>query len=106
MPSSQTDTPPRRFAPDEVFTIEDVAEIFKVSTRQVMRWVYEQGSLKYVVMPGGRGRRILGKHINAALEAGERQALADREAKNAKARKAAPKARRASGKVTRRAGRG
>ena len=59
------------FNPDQVFTIEEAAELLKVSTRRMRRWVYN-GSMGYVLLPGGRGRRVTGAHLNQAMAAGDR----------------------------------
>lgn len=63
--------PPQRFDPAAKFTLQEVAEIYKVPLRRVKRWVYN-GSLGYELMPGGRGRRVTGEHLNAAMAAGNR----------------------------------
>lgn len=62
--------PTARFDPAAVFTIPEAAEKFAVSPRQMRRWVYE-GKMGYVLLPGGRGRRVTGQHLNDALAAGD-----------------------------------
>lgn len=60
-----------QFDPTEVFTIAEAAELLKVSPRRMRRWVYN-GRIGYTLLPGGRGRRVTGAHLNAALAAGDR----------------------------------
>jgi excisionase family DNA binding protein len=55
-----------QFDPNRWFTTEEAADAVRVPTRQMRRWVYN-GSVGSVVMPGGRGRRISGAHLNKAM---------------------------------------
>ena len=57
------------FDPAAVYTIAQAAEAFSVTPRQMRRWVYD-GKMGYVLLPGGRGRRVTGQHLNDAWAAG------------------------------------
>jgi excisionase family DNA binding protein len=71
VPKSNTAIERYQFDPNAVFTIEEAAQLLKVSPRRVRRWVYN-GSIGYTLLPGGRGRRITGAHLNTALAVGDR----------------------------------
>jgi excisionase family DNA binding protein len=58
-----------QFDPKEWHTVDGVAELLKVTPSQVRRWVY-LGNVGSTILPGGRGRRISGAHLNAALRRG------------------------------------
>jgi excisionase family DNA binding protein len=64
------------YDPEQVFTFGEVAELLQVTERRVKRWVYH-GKLGYTLLPGGRGRRIKGAHLNAALAAGDHKPEAE-----------------------------
>jgi excisionase family DNA binding protein len=74
MPKSTAGTPPPatatvvlpKYDPNQWFTIEEAAALLKVSPRRMRRWVYN-GAVGSEVLPGGRGRRISGAHLNAAM---------------------------------------
>jgi excisionase family DNA binding protein len=55
-----------QFDPNEWHTIEEAAALLKVSPRRMRRWIYN-GTVGYQVLPSGRGRRISGAHLNAAM---------------------------------------
>jgi excisionase family DNA binding protein len=48
------------------FTLEEAADYLRVPVRRMRRWVYN-GSVGSSPLPGGRGRRISGAHLNAAM---------------------------------------
>lgn len=52
--------------PNRWFTPEEAAEYLNVSARRMRRWIYN-GSIGSTALPGGRGRRISGAHLNAAM---------------------------------------
>lgn len=55
-----------QFNPNEWHTIEEAAALVKVSPRRMRRWVYD-GKVGSTVLPGGRGRRVSGAHLNDAM---------------------------------------
>jgi hypothetical protein len=54
------------FDPGQWHTIEEAAALLKVSPRRMRRWVYNR-TVGSKLLPGGRGRRVSGAHLNAAM---------------------------------------
>ncbi len=52
--------------PDEWYTTEEAAQLLKVPTRRMRRWIYA-GTVRSTVLPGGRGRRVSGAALNEAM---------------------------------------
>lgn len=57
--------------PDEVYTVQEVAQIMKVSERQVRNWVEKEGL--QAIRIGKRGYRIAKSDLDAWLQTRKRQ---------------------------------
>lgn len=62
-------TPPKQhLAPERLLTPDEVAGMFRVTARTILRWA-SHGQLKAVTTPGGRLRRFRASDLQAVLEA-------------------------------------
>ena len=61
--------------PDEVLTVQEVAQQMKVSERTVRNWIEKEGLRAFLI--GKRGYRVAQSDLNAWVEARKEQRLGD-----------------------------
>lgn len=69
--SRRYEEPARRQFPDELLTPREVAEIFAVNPKTVVRWA-NTGKLRFTRTPGGR-RRYSRREIESLIREGDPQ---------------------------------
>jgi excisionase family DNA binding protein len=63
--------------PDEVYTVQEVAQQFKVAERTVRNWIEKEGLVAFPI--GKRGYRIAKSDLDAWVEERKKRGTGDKE---------------------------